>query len=170
MSEQKFDFVFRYKLTRQEAYDAFYLLASRQSKKAKIFYFAGLTGISAYMLLLFALDSRKLHCLFLALIAVALLFYLLYRPVFCARKGAENVVRTNGTYQVELSASGLIRLPPDQVLKFGSDRYARFVETDYIFALRIDAQHTLCIPKRILKESEIDRIRDILCNARHKGP
>lgn len=162
MAEQKFELVFEYRLTRQEAYDTFYLLASRLSKRTKRLFFAGLTGVSVSLLILFGMDSRKIHYLFLALIAILLLFYVLYYPVLCAKKGAENVARTDGIYRVELNADGLIRLPPGQVLEYGSDQYARTVETDRIFAVRIDGQHTVCIPKRILKESEISRLREIL--------
>ncbi len=156
------DLRFTYKLTYQEAYDTFYLLASRQSKRTRILLGICLTAAAVCLLILFAADSRGIHYLFLAAIAILLLFYLLYHPVLSARKGARNVAKANGTYQITVNGSGRIRLPGNQTLQFGEDKYARAVETDSIFALRIDTQHTLCIPKRILKEREILQIRQMI--------
>lgn len=158
----KFDLHFTYKLTYQEAYDTFYLLASRQSKRTKTLLGICLTAVAVCLLILFAADSRGIHYLFLAVIAILLLFYLLYHPLLSARKGAKNVAKTNGTYKITVNESGRIQLPGNQTLQFGEDKYARAVETDSIFALRIDTQHTLCIPKRILKEREILQIRQMI--------
>lgn len=162
MDSQKFEQNLQYRLTWQEAYDTFYLLASRQSKRTKLVLGICLTAISVILLILFAMDSRKVHYLLLALIAILLLFYLIYHPVLRARKGAANVAKINGLYKVTLNGTGQIRLPGNETLQFGEDKYARAVETDTIFALRIDAQHTLCIPKRILTEHEINQLRQMI--------
>lgn len=172
MNSLQFKQTFQYQLTYREAYDASYLLASRQSRRTKFFLGVCLTAISVFLLILFAMDGRRVQDLFLALIAVMLLFYLIYHPVLCARKGARNVERINGMYKVTVTGSGQFFLPDGQSLQFGKDKYARAVETDTVFALRIDRQNTLCIPKRILKASEVCQIRQMLQktfpNARYK--
>ena len=169
MEPQKFEQKLQYRLTYQEAYDTFYLLASRQSKKTRIFLGICLTAIAIVLLVLFGMDGRKVHYFFLALIAILLLFYLIYHPALRARAGAANVAKTNGLYKITLNEAGQIRLPGNQTLRFGEDRYARAVETDTVFALRIDTQHTLCIPKRILKNHEIEQIREMIENNTRKS-
>ena len=153
----------KYKLTYQEAYEAFYVLASRLSRKIRILISVILTAIAAVLLVLFAMESTRAHYFFLAICSVALLFYILYQPVISARRGARQVERVNGTYHVIVHEDGTIDLPGEKNLKVKGDKYARTIETDEVFALRIDAQHTICIPKRVMKDADEELIR-VLCN------
>lgn len=160
--EGQFQKTLQYRLTYQEAYDTFYLMAFRQSKRTRLLFGICLTAITVLLLVFFALDSRTVYNLFLALIAILLLFYLIYHPTLAARRGAAKVAKTNGLYRITVHSSGQIDLPGNQTLKYGEDKYARAAETDSIFALRIDTQNTLCIPKRILQENEVQEIRKLL--------
>lgn len=152
----------QYRLTYQEAYDTFYLMAFRQSRRTRLLLGICLTAAAVLLLVLFARDSRTVYNLFLAIIATLLLFYLIYHPALAARRGAAKVARTNGTYRITIHGSGRIDLPGNQTIQFGEEKYARAAETDTIFALRPDTQNTLCIPKRLLSETEAAEIRKIL--------
>ena len=90
-----FDYTFQYKLSYQESYDTFYLLASRLNKHKRIIYTIILTSISVLSLIFYRLDTRKVYFCLLAVFSVALLFYLLYHPSLAARKGAAKVARLN---------------------------------------------------------------------------
>lgn len=84
-----FNYTFHYRLSYQEAYDTFYLLATRLTRKKKIIYGILLTAIAVLSLVFYGLDTRKVHLCLLAIFAAVLLFYLLYYPVFSARKGLQ---------------------------------------------------------------------------------
>ncbi|MBR0308725.1 MAG: hypothetical protein IJH92_07515 [Mogibacterium sp.] len=152
----------KYKLTYQEAYEAFYALATRRSRRTRVLIGAALAAVAVILLVLFAMDGTRAHYLFLAICSVALLFYIMYQPVLSARKGARQVERINGTYHVTLHDDETIDLPGEKGLKLFSDKYSRIVETDNVFAIRVDAAHTVCIPKRLLKDNEAGMIRGLI--------
>lgn len=157
------DFVktFKYEPSYKEAYDTFYALAFRRNRKAILVTNILLTAISIGLLIFFAMDPRRVYALFLAVIAILLLFYIIYHPALSARKGASKVMKAHGYYKFTVHGSGQIDLPDGQKLKFGDDKYARAVETDIVFAIRADSQTTLCIPKRLLSKQEMEKIREI---------
>lgn len=158
----KTSYRFSYKLSYDEAYEAFSVLAFKRSRKFQLIAGIALTAAAVIMLVTFALDSRKVMNLFLALLAVLLLFYLIYFPVLKARKGARSVAKANGVYKVEVVDVGTISLPNMKPIDLAGDKDARAVETDNIIAIRPDSSHTFCIPKRVMKEKEIYGVREIL--------
>lgn len=152
---------FVYKLTYEESYEAFYVLSLKWGKKVKNVLSVLLTAVAAGMLIAFYLDSRKIHCFFIAVLAIVLLYNLLYAPVLKAKKGARSVRRQKGTYQMRLTEEGKIQ-SQGHVLKLREDKDARAIETERIFVLRPDRLHTFCLPKRILTQDEMDWVRCIL--------
>ena len=152
----------RYQLSYQEAYDAFRLLALRQSRRTRIILGVCLTAAAVGLLIYFALDPLRIFALLLALIAILLLFYLIYHPALSARRGAAKVAKQHGTYEVTVCGSGQIDLAGGTSLQYGEDKFARTIETDTIFAVRADQYTTICIPKRLLTNPDIEKIRTIL--------
>ena len=166
-----FDYTFQYKLSYQEAYDTFYLLASRLNKHKRIIYTIILTSISVLSLIFYGLDTRKVYFCLLAVFSVALLFYLLYHPSLAARKGAAKVARLNGTYRIRNNQQGEIVLPSsskekssDNVIILGEDKYSRVLETDSIYAIRVDSQTTLCLPKRVTNKEQQKNLHQMFLN------
>ena len=153
---------FSYDLTYDEAYKAFSLLAFKRSNKFRLIAGIVLTAAAVLMLVLFALDNAKVMDLFLAIIAILLLFYLIYFPVLKARKGARAVKKAKGTYRVAITDTGTISLPHAKPINLQSDKDSRAIETDELFVIRPDSSHTFCIPKRVMKEKEIYGVREIL--------
>ena len=153
---------FSYDLTYDEAYRAFSLLAFKRSGKFRLIAGIILTAAAVLMLVLFAMDNTKVMDLFLAVIAILLLFYLIYFPVLKARKGARAVERAKGTYRVAITDTGTISLPHEKPINLDGDKDARAIETDDLFVIRPDSYHTFCIPKRVMKEKEIYGVREIL--------
>ena len=156
-----FNYTFHYRLSYQEAYDTFYLLATRLTGKKKFIYGILLTAVAILSLVFYGLDTRKVHLCLLAIFAAALLFYLLYHPALAARKGAAKVTRLAGNYQFTINQLGQITLPQPKgdknapcIVTLGEDKHSRVLETDSIYAIRADAQTTLCLPKRILKKDQ----------------
>ena len=152
----------KYRLTYDEAYETFYALASRRSRKTTLIICAIIAVIAAVLLVLYGMDSRKVHYLFLAGCSIILLFYILYKPVLSARKGASSVAKAAGEYHVTVYDNGTIDLPGEKGIDIHGDKYSRSVETDTVFAIRPDSQHTICIPQRILKDKDRDLLRSIL--------
>ena len=149
----------QYTLSYQEAYETFYVLASRRSSRTRIITAVLLTAIAIIMLVLFANNGIKIHYLFLAICSIALLFYVLYQPIITAKHGAAKVQKAGGKYRIILFSDGKIRFPNGEELCLKEDKYSRVIETENVFAMRIDAYHTVCVPKRILKEKDEQFIR-----------
>jgi hypothetical protein len=159
---KKDGYAFRYQLSYDEAYEAFYLLAFRRSKTFKVVAGSCLILLAAAMLILYALDPRKLHYFYIAIIAVILLFYLIYVPALKARHGAKAVAKTGGTYELTYTEEGSIILPGGIKVQISGDKSARFIETDRSLIIRTDSAHTFCIPKRVMKEEEIYGLKKLL--------
>lgn len=156
------EYRFSYTLSYDEAYEAFYRLAFKRSRKFQLAAGIVLTAAAVLMLVLFALDPRKVMDLFLAIIAILLLFYLIYFPVLKAKRGARSVAKAQGTYKVEITDMGTISIPRMKPIDIDGDRDARAVETDELFIIRPDTAHTYCIPKRVMKDKEAYGVREIL--------
>ncbi len=149
----------QYTILYQEAYEAFYVLASRRTIRTRNITAALLTVITVVMLVLYAKDGIGIHYLFLAICSVALLFYILYQPVISAKRGASKVEKTAGEYKISFYSDGTIQFPNGESLIINEDKYSRVVETEKVYALRINANYTVCIPKRILKKEDEEFIR-----------
>lgn len=158
----KSSYEFNYKLNYSEAYETFLLLALRWSKKMRVIIGVLLTTIAVGTLVGYALDNMKTHYFLMAIVAIGLLFYLLYVPVLKAQKGAKKVHKQNGWYQMRITAGGEILLPRADALSLAGDKDARCIETDKIFIIRTDRMNTFCLPKRIMKKDEIEGVREIL--------
>lgn len=162
MSETKGkSWLFRYSLTYDEAYEAFYLLAFKRSKKFKMAIGAALTLIAAVLLIGFVKDPTAVHFFFLAILSILLLFYLIYMPALHARRGAKEVKKTKGTYQIRFTEGGKVTTPTG-TFSLAGDKNARALETKNLFVIRTDTAQTFCLPKRIMKEQEILEIRQLL--------
>ena len=159
---------FIYKLNYEESYTAFFLLSMKWERRTRKILTAVLTVAGAALLTAYYLDSQKIHYFFAAILAILLLYYLIYVPVLKARKGAKAVTRQKGTYKFALTEDGKI-LSGGQTIELAGDKDARAIETESIFVLRPDRQHTFCLPKRILKPGETEAVRDILkANVKYK--
>ena len=151
----------RYRISYDEAYEAFKAVASRRSNTARTAVTAVLAAITCVLLVLFARESAAVHYLFLAVCSILLMFYLIYQPVISARRGASQVSKTAGEYHVVLHDNATMDLPDESDIDLRADKFARIVETENVFAIRPDTQHTVCIPKRILKDNEKDFIKKL---------
>ena len=132
---------FDYRLSYDEAYEAFYLLSFKWDRRFRLFAGLGLSVIAIVLMVLFAMDNRKIHYFFIVILCVLLLFYLVYMPIVKARRGARTVARSSGTFRIVLSPEGTI---------------------GDIFVIRPDSASTFCLPKRIMKSTEIKDVRAIL--------
>lgn len=156
---------FEYQLSYDEAYQTFYRLAFRWSRSFRIAVGVGLTIVAIAMLILFALDSTRIHYFFIAIVAVLMLAYLVYMPVLKARKGAAGVARASqrgGRFRLSLSPDGELTLGDGETIDLSAAKAGRAIETDTLFILRPDNLHTCCLPKRIMSGKEEDGVREIL--------
>lgn len=157
--QKKLEFV--YKLTYEESYETFLALSMKQKKRTRYILAALMTAIAVAMLVLYWLDSSRVHYFVIAVLDILLLSYLVYVPALKAKKGAKAVSRQNGTYKIELTEEGAIR-SQGQTIPLKGDKDARAIETENVFALRPDRMHTFCLPKRILTPVETVRVRELL--------
>ncbi len=152
---------FTYKLNYSEIYESFLLLNMKRSKKVRIFIGVALAIIAVAMLVGYYLDSQRLHYFLLAIFSILMLYYLIYVPVLKAKRGAQKVSKLNGTYRVKLTRDGKILMGAEKI-DIAGDKDARVIETDGLYILRTDNMHTFCLPKRIMKQEEINEIRELL--------
>ena len=152
---------FTYQLSYDEAYEAFFLLSMKWSKKIRIILTVVLTAIAACFLAFYAFNGKNIYYFFLAIVDIFLLYYLVYMPVLKAKHGAQKVCRQHGTYKVELTQDGRI-LSGHEVLAIAGDASARAIETTRSYIIRPDGQHTFCIPKRIMNVQEQKETEHIL--------
>lgn len=158
----KESYEFIYRLTYDEAYETFFLISMKWSPKARKIIGAILTAITVGMLSVYYLDSRKIHYFFIIIFAILMLYYLIYIPVLKAKKGAKEVARKNGTYKIKLTDKGKIVLSGTDESELLGDKDARAIETKTLFVLRTDKSTTICLPKRIMKQDEIEDVREII--------
>ena len=153
---------FTYRMSYDEAFDAFSNLASKWKPKTQKIISAVIAVIAVVFLIIFIADNTKIHYFVIALIAIAILALVVYGPVLKAKSGAAKVSKTGGTYRVEVMSDGGIKLPNGEVVRLDGDKSARSVETSGVFAIRADNAHTFCIPKRIVNSKDQGDIRKIL--------
>lgn len=46
----------------------------------------------------------------------------------------------------------------------GEDKYSRVLETDSIYAIRVDSQTTLCLPKRVTNKEQQKNLHQMFLN------
>ena len=153
---------YRFRLTYEEAYEAFLNLLERGNKKLRTMATLAVGVIAAGLLIGFAMDKTRVHFIYTALMAVIVLALLIYVPALNARKGAARVAKAGGSYQVRISRTGQVILPRKEPIPLAGDKNSRAVETKNLFAIRTDNSTTLCIPKRTMKDQEIEDVRKIL--------
>ncbi len=154
-------YTFRYSLSYQEAYDAFLALAMRYTKKVKYGLMTAIVAVTVCCMVMFIMNPDRFYVFFMIIIAVLMTAYLFYMPVIKAKKGASQVARINGTYEVGITSTGKIILA-GQEDDLKQDKNSRAVELKDSFAIRLNSYTTVCIPKRTMRESQIDAVRDIL--------
>ena len=156
---------FDYKLSYDEAYETFYKLAFRWSRKFQLIVGILLTVIAVVMLILFAMDSRRIHFFFIAIVCVIMLGYLIYMPTLKAKKGAANVAKAGqrgGKFHLSIYPDGHLTLGDGEDVGLQDVKGGRAIETKDLFIIRPDSLHTCCLPKRIMKAKEEDGVREIL--------
>lgn len=153
---------FTYRLNYDEIYNAFLLVSMKWSKKARKIIGAILTAIAVGMLIAYYLDSRKIHYFFIVILAILMLYYLIYVPVLKAKRGAQKVFKQNGTYKVKITNEGKIILSGAATIDIAGDKDARAIETETLYVIRPDNRNTVCLPKRIMRKEEVEEIREIL--------
>lgn len=154
-------YTFRYSLSYQEAYDAFLALAMRYTKKVKYGLMATIVLVAIFSMVIFAMDPDRFYVFFLVIMAVIMTIYLFYMPIIKAKKGAAQVARIGGTYEVAITSTGKIILAGvEDDLK--QDKNSRAVELKDSFAIRPNSYTTVCIPKRTMRPSQVEAVREIL--------
>lgn len=157
----KESYTFQYKLNYNEAYETFLLLSTKWSRKVRLIITAAVIVIAVVMMILYFMDGTKAHLFFIAILAIALVAYMLYFPPLKARKGAARVAKTGGTYKIVLTADGRIVLPNQESVPLNGDKQSRVLETENVFAIRADRLTTICIPKRVVRKADLDGVREI---------
>ncbi len=153
---------FAYKLTFDEAFEAFLLLAEKRSRRTRYILACALMVLAAAFVVAYALNPTNLNYFFLPLCAVAVFFLIIYYPRLKAAKGAKKVARLGGTYKVSLSSDGYLTPTGEAAIALSGDKNARAFETDGLFVIRPDSQHTFCFPKRCMSGKEIALTRETL--------
>lgn len=153
---------FRYHMTYDEVYEAFYLILDRRGSLAR-YVVSGILGlISACCIWGYAKRPENLTYSFLAFICAVFMLWLLGGIHIKAKKGAKRVYKNKGMYEVEIRINGYIYLNNNSKIKINGDKNSSGYETENIFALRTDREHTFCLPKRMMNLEEQEFVRNVL--------
>lgn len=163
MNEKSIEKVrFRYKMTYDEVYEAFYLILDRRGSTAR-YVVSGILGlVSVGCILGYAKRPENITYSFLALLCAVFMLWLLSGIHIKAKKAAKRVCKNNGMYEVEIRENGYIYLNPNNRVKINGDKGSRGYETEKIFAVRTDRDHTFCLPKRMMNSREEAFVRNTL--------
>ena len=151
-----------YSLTYEETYDAFYLLASKWSRKTRAVLGPSLITMAATLIVLYAFNPHQLEYFIVPLLALAVYAQVICGPAVRAARGAKSVASARALFRVSVNAAGFIENENGSRVRVCGDRYARAVETVDLFALRADARNTFCLPKRAMTTFETDFLRRVL--------
>lgn len=162
---RKKKYTFRYQLTYEEAYNAFLALAVRWKKKTKYAVMTAMVAVTVAIMTMFALHPDRYYYFTIVIFAVILTSYVFYSPMLKARKGAKQVAKIDGIYEIKLTNDGKIIMGnSSQELDLKGDKNSRALELKDSFAIRMNGDITVCIPKRVMNESQQNAVRKILAD------
>lgn len=153
---------YQYKISYQEAYDAFYAIVNRRSKKAKMTVYVILGICAVITLAAYIKQPQYIGYSFLSLLCVLMMFGVWNVPVSRAKKGAKRVERVNGKYEVQITKNGYLILKDGEKIPLSGDKDTRVCETENVFAIRPNRSMTFCLPKRIMSGEEIAFVQETL--------
>lgn len=151
----KLDYKFKY----DEIYYTFKLLAFRINNKIQTITKFILVTIIIYMLIEFYVDKTKSNYYFVGVFSLALLIYLIYYPIIFARRKAKTIMNMGGRCKLSIIDDGSILIPSGLKIEVKNNPSFKSYETENIFIYNLPGSHTFCIPKRVLKDKEIEKIR-----------
>jgi len=141
-----------YNLTYDEIYEALVLFAGRKEGWLKLVQVIIMELISISCLIIYAMDTRNILSLMVAVIALAASFTIIYMPKVKRKKiallgyGPQNIYKVRiSNESIEMESEGLIELSPKVLTKA--------YESAMVFTIK-SSMLTLCIPKRILSGNE----------------
>lgn len=153
---------FRFSLTYEEARETFLLVIDHRSPAARRIMSGTLLLAAVLCVYLYAMHPYGLQFSLMALLFALFSFLVHSYPSLKAGRAARAVVRQHGIYELTLSENGCFILPGGKKLALNGDSRSRAFETDTLFAIRPDRFHTICIPRRCVPVSELERVRRIL--------
>lgn len=152
---------FNFKLTFEEASEAFLLIIDRRSRISRLAMGMTLLLLALVNVILYALHPYGLQYAMMAFQFAVFSFLVFAYPSIKARFAAKSVVRQGGYFKLMLSTDGYFILPGGDKLRLNGDRHSRVLESNTLFAIRPDKSHTLCLPKRVVRASDISLVRQI---------
>lgn len=154
-----------YRLTRDEAYQAFYLLAKVGSKTVRGITLTILALVGAALTAMYALNPLRLEYEIMAILCAVTFVAVVVTPSWKARRGAKLVAQTGGFYRLGFGQD-FVETPDGERIGLALDRLAKAFETPELFVLRPSRVMTLCVPKRLLKHDQISLLNHILSEKR----
>ncbi len=151
-----------YTLSYEEAYEAFFLLSSKFSKKIKQAVSFILLAVAAILVVFYALNPYNLEYFVLPFLSLGVFLYVQYYPQYKAKNGAKKVKLAKGTYKIIFFTDGRIKPFNGEEISVSVDKDSRAFETETLFVIRPDRSNTFCFPKRVIKEKEINLVRETL--------
>ena len=131
------------------------------SRKFKFGIMAGCVIATIACMIIFLMDTERFYVFYMIIVCVILTAWVFYYPVIKARKGAKQVARIRGTYDVTITDEGMVSFAGNPETPLAYDKYSRAVELSDSFAVRVDSGTTFCIPKSAMRPSQIEAVREI---------
>lgn len=153
---------FKYQLSYDEAFKSFLLLSPKKNIWFVRITYISLMAISACLTVLYALNPYRFEFFLLPLLSLALLGFIYYLPRLKAARGARQVQRVGGFYDVKIDSRGFLQTGNGEVVSLDGDRQARAFESIGLFVIRPDTRNSFCLPKRVMTNEQIELTRSIL--------
>jgi hypothetical protein len=150
---------FRYSLTGEEALDGLKAVADphRRLRMILLACFLILSG----MLLAASIPVRqegKIVYEVLSAVCAGMTILLLNNHAGHLRRAAKAASFQGNRYEVTIGDEGWIRTRNGTAVPIRQDRGSRLIETDMVYVIRPDRQHTFVIPKPAVKEAQKEKI------------
>ena len=152
----------QYQPTYDELKEAIALLVEKRSKRSRRV--VGCLWLIAALicLVLYIREPIGLHYAFGALVGSVTATLVWGYPDIKAAAEAKKILKKKGTYKLQIRSDGYVIPYGLDPLSLSEDKKSRAYETDRLFSIRPDLNHSIYLPKRAMDKNRIEFTRNIL--------
>lgn len=118
--------------------------------------------LAGSVLFLYLYNPDKFFFILLAMLALGMLFFLLFGTVFIRGRKAAQLAKKHGTYKLSISADGIVSFETDSpILKRFCENKTEFFFSEHVISIKI-GKDVYCIPRRVLSERQRGLMNDCI--------
>ncbi len=162
MADNTRTYSIQYQASYDELKEAFSLLVDKRSKRSRRIVGGLWLAAAIVLVILYAREPIGIHYAFMALVSAVFATLVWGYPDIKASLAARKVAKRKGTYKIKVRSDGYIIPYGQEALSLAKDKKSRAFETDRLFAVRPDFNHSIYLPKRAMDQVRISFVREVL--------